>query len=239
MTLTDLVFSSINSPLTILLIVLAAYRMITMLFGLDLDFDMDFDIDVDVDADFDADMDTDTSFDASGLDLEEVSNIEVKKEAIVRNRQKELKWWQVILIYFNFAELPFLFTFTSWIFFWWSITVIGTYITGSYDNSFGLVIFLGAIIPALIINKIFTTPFKSIFKKLERKGVDSLDLLGRKGTLLSNIANDKLGSVKLVVNSDPINVYAKSLKGETIKSGQQVLIIKESKDKKYYYIQSY
>ena len=141
------------------------------------------------------------------------------------------------MIYFNFAELPFLFTFTSWIFFWWSLTVIGTYITGSYDNSFGLVIFLGAIIPALIINKIFTTPFKAIFKKLERKGVDNLDLLGRKGTLLSNITNDKLGSVKLVVNSDPINVYAKSLKGETIKSGQQVLIIKKSKDKKYYYIQ--
>jgi len=237
MTLTDLVFSSINSPLTILLIVLAAYRVITMLFGLDLDFDMDFDIDVD--ADFDADMDTDTSFDVTGLDIEEISNIEIKKDAIVGNKQKELKWWQIILIYFNFAELPFLFTFTSWIFFWWSLTVIGTYITGSYDNSFGLVIFLGAIIPALIINKIFTTPFKAIFKKLERKGVDNLDLLGRKGTLLSNITNDKLGSVKLVVNSDPINIYAKSLKGETIKSGQQVLIIKESKDKKYYYIQSY
>ncbi|PHS06605.1 MAG: hypothetical protein COA88_10390 [Kordia sp.] len=208
-----------------------------MLFGLDLDFDMDFDIDVD--ADFDADMDTDTSFDVTGLDIEEISNIEIKKDAIVGNKQKELKWWQIILIYFNFAELPFLFTFTSWIFFWWSLTVIGTYITGSYDNSFGLVIFLGAIIPALIINKIFTTPFKAIFKKLERKGVDNLDLLGRKGTLLSNITNDKLGSVKLVVNSDPINIYAKSLKGETIKSGQQVLIIKESKDKKYYYIQSY
>ncbi|MFT4849791.1 MAG: hypothetical protein ACI83B_002339 [Sediminicola sp.] len=235
MTLTELVFSSINLPLTILLIVLAAYRIITMLFGLDLDFEMDFDIDVD--ADFDAD--TDTSFDVTGLDIDEISNIEVKKDAIVNNRQKKLKWWQIILIYFNFAELPFLFTFTAWIFFWWSLTVIGTYFTGSYDNSFGLVIFLAAVIPALIINKIFTTPFKAIFKKLERKGVDSLDLLGRKGILLSNISNDKLGSVKLVVNSDPINVYAKSLKGETIKLGQEVLIIKESLDKKYYYIQAY
>jgi hypothetical protein len=235
MTITELVFSSINTPLTILLIVLAAYRIITMLFGLDLDFDMDFDMDVE--ADFETDLES--SFDATGLDLEEVSNIELKKESIVKNRQKKLKWWQIILIYFNFAELPFLFTFTSWIFFWWSLTVIGTYITGSYDNSFGLFIFLGSIIPALFINKIFTSPFKSIFKKLERKGVESLDLLGRKGTLLSNISNDKLGSVKLTVNSDPINVYAKSLKGEKIKIGEQVLIIKESTDKKYFYIQSY
>jgi hypothetical protein len=235
MTITELVFSSINTPLTILLIVLAAYRIITMLFGLDLDFDMDFDMDVE--ADFETDLES--SFDATGLDLEEVSNIELKKESIVKNRQKKLKWWQIILIYFNFAELPFLFTFTSWVFFWWSLTVIGTYITGSYDNSFGLFIFLGSIIPALFINKIFTSPFKSIFKKLERKGVESLDLLGRKGTLLSNISNDKLGSVKLTVNSDPINVYAKSLKGEKIKIGEQVLIIKESTDKKYFYIQSY
>ena len=80
MTLTDLVFSSINTPLTILLIVLAAYRIITLLFGLDLDFDMDFDMDLE--AGFDTEMES--SFDATGLDLEEISNIEVKKEAIVK-----------------------------------------------------------------------------------------------------------------------------------------------------------
>lgn len=231
MTLHDLVFSTINAPLTILLILLAAYRFATMLFGLDLDFDMDFDID--------ADFETDISFDPSGLDLEDVSNIELKNETIVRNKRKELKWWQVLLIYFNFAELPFLFTFTSWIFFWWSITVISTYITKSYDSSFGLILFFAAIIPALILNKIFTTPFKAIFKKLERKGVSALDLIGRKGELLSNISGNKLGSVKLFVNNDPINIYAKSLDGSSIKSGKEILIIKESDDKKYYYIQLY
>ncbi|OSY87914.1 membrane protein [Tenacibaculum holothuriorum] len=231
MTLHDLVFSTINAPLTILLILLAAYRFVTMLFGLDLDFDMDFDID--------ADFDTDASFDASGLDLEDVSNIELKNETIVRNKRKELKWWQVLLIYFNFAELPFLFTFTSWIFFWWAITVISTYLTGSYDNSFGLIFFFAAIIPALILNKIFTTPFKAVFKKLERKGVSALDLIGRKGELLSNISGNKLGSVKLFVNNDPINIYARSLDGSSIESGKEILIIKESDDKKYYYIQLY
>lgn len=56
MTITELVFSSINTPLTILLIVLAAYRIITMLFGLDLDFDMDFDMDVE--ADFETDLES-------------------------------------------------------------------------------------------------------------------------------------------------------------------------------------
>ncbi|MGG8497890.1 hypothetical protein ACQY1Q_15870 [Tenacibaculum sp. TC6] len=227
--LTDLVFSTVNAPLTILLIVLGSYRLFTMLVGLDLDFDIDIDVDID----------TDIDIDSTGVDLEDVTNIELKKEAVVGERRRKLKWWQVILLYFNFVELPFLFTFTSWIFFWWAITVISTYLTHSYNNSFGVIIFLSAILPSLILNKIFTTPFKVFFKKLERKGVESLDLIGRRGILLSNISQEKLGSVKLFVNSDPINIYAKSLHGEEIKSGEEILIIKESSDKKFYYIQSY
>jgi len=225
----DIALTPIILPLTVLLGFLTAYRLITMLFGLDFDFDLDFDIDID----------TDTSFDASGLDLEDVSNIEIKDKAIVGDTKKKLKWWQVLLIYFNFSELPFLFTFTSWIFFWWVLTIIGTYYTNSYDNSFGLIILLVGLIASLIINKIFTNPFKAFFRKLERKGVDALDLLGRKGTLLSNISEEKLGSVKLFVENDPINIYVKSLDGEAIKSGQEVLIIKESSDKKFYYIKTY
>jgi len=237
MTLTDLAFSSINTPLTILLILLGAYRILTMIVGLDLDFDFDFDVDADIDVD--TDFDTGTSLDATAIDLEDISNVELKNETIVGKRPKKLRWWQVFLIYFNFSELPFMFTFTSWIFFWWAITIIGTYYTGSYDNKLGLTIFFAAIIPALILNKIFTTPFKAFFRKLERKGVDALNLLGRKGTLLSNISGEKLGSVKLFIENDPINIYVKSLDGEAMISGEEILIIKESQDKKFYYIKSY
>lgn len=227
--ITDIAFTPINTPLTALLIFLTAYRLITLLLGMDFDFDLDFDIDIDADS----------SLDPSSIDIEDPSNLELKNKAITGSTQKKLKWWQIVLIYFNFSELPFLFTFTSWIFFWWVLTIIGTSYTNSYDNFFGLIIFLSALIPALIINKIFTNPFKSLFKKLERKGVEALDLLGRKGILLSNISNDKLGSVKLFVEDDPINIYAKSLNGESIKVGVEILIIKQSIDKKFYYIKSY
>ncbi len=239
MTLTDLVFSSINMPLTVLLIILGVYRILTMLFGLDLDFDIDVDIDIDIDVDTDLDLDTDTSLDASGIDIEDITNIELKNETIVGRRRRNLKWWQVFLIYFNFSELPFIFTFTGWIFFWWAITLFGTYYTNSYENSFGLLIFFIAMLPALFLNKIFTTPFKALFQKLNRKGDAPLDLIGRTGTLLSNITGDKLGSVKLFVENDPINIYVKSLNGESIPTGNEILIIKQSKDKKFYYIKTY
>lgn len=234
MTLYELVFSPINTPLTIFLIALTVYRIITTIIGLDFDFDVDIDLDIDVDAD----VDMDASIDSTAVDLEEISNVELKNETVVSNRRKSLKWWQVLLIYFNFTELPFMFTLTSWVFFWWFITVLGTYITFSHHNAFGFVIFAAAIIPSLILNKIFTTPFKSVFKKLERKGVDALDLLGRKGVLDSNISGDRMGRVKVKIDDDPILIYGKSLNGEALKSGTEILIIKEDTSKKFYYIKN-
>ena len=225
--LIDLAFTPINTPLSVLLIFLTAYRLITLVLGMDFDFDLDFDIDID------------SSFDPSSIGVDDVSNLELKNKSIAGSSQKKLKWWQIILVYFNFSELPFLFTFTAWIFFWWLLTLVVTYYTNSYDNFWGLIIFILAIIPSLIINKIFTNPFKSLFKKLERKGVKALDLLGRKGVLLSNISSNKLGSAKLFVENDPINIYVKSINGETIETNTEILIIKQSKDSKYYYVKSY
>lgn len=234
MTLYDLVFSPINTPLTLLLIGLTIYRVITTLIGFDFDLDLDLDLDIDVDVD----VDSDVSIDSTGMDLEDVANIELKNETVVRNKRKPLKWWQVGLIYFNFAELPFMFTLTSWIFIWWFITVLGTYLTFSHSNAFGLVVFVLAFFPSLFLNKIFTTPFKSIFRKLERKGVEKLDLIGREGILDSNLSGEKLGRVKIKIESDPLIIYGKSLTGEPLKVGTKILIIKESQDKKYYYVKN-
>jgi len=210
-----------------------------MLSGLDFDLDFDVEVDMDVDIDTDIDIDTDTTLDSSNVSFDDFANAEVKKENILPNRKRDLKWWQVILVYFNFVELPFMFTFTFWILCWWFLTVFFTNFTHSYENSLGFLIFIIAIIPSLILTKLLTTPFKSFFKNFSKKGEEALDLLGRRGILLSNLSGDKLGSIKLIIDSSPINVYAKSLNGEKINSGQEVLIIKESTDKKYYFIKSY
>ncbi|NQY29408.1 MAG: hypothetical protein HRT69_08050 [Flavobacteriaceae bacterium] len=235
--LTDILFSSVNMPLTVLLIILFIYWILTMLSGLD--FDLDFDVEVDMEVEVDTDIELDTTLDSGNVSFDDFANAEVKKENILPNRRKDLKWWQIILVYFNFVELPFMFTFTFWILCWWFLTVFFTNFTHSYENSFGFIIFFIAIIPSLFLTKILTSPFKGFFKNFSKKGEESLDLLGRRATLLSNLSGDKLGSVKLTIDSSPINVYAKSLNGEKINSGQEVLIIKESPDKKYYFIQSY
>nr|WP_256439417.1 OB-fold-containig protein [Aquimarina sp. MMG015] len=235
--LVEIAFSQVNIVLTILMILLILYWLFTMISGVDFDLDVDVDIDVDVDADLD--MDTDSNIEGGNLDFEDIANTEVNKEDIVGKRRKPLKWWQILLIYFNFVGLPFMFTFTCWIFIWWLCTTITTSLTYSYNSDIGFIFFLAAIIPSLLITKVFTTPFKSFFRNLNKDGDAPIDLIGRKGVIQSTISEDKMGSAEVVVEGNPMSIYVKSLNGEQINYNQEILIIKQSGDKNYYYAQSY
>lgn len=198
-----------------------------------LDFEPDFDIDVDVD------MDVDTGIEGGNMDFEDISNTEINQEDVVGKRRKPLKWWQILLIYFNFVGLPFMFTFTFWIFIWWFCTAMITSITGTYDNTIGFVIMLLAILPSLILTKIITTPFKAFFKNLNKDGDAPIDYLGRKATLLSSISEDKMGNAEVKVNGDTLSIYVKSLTGDPLNYGASILIIKRSADRNFYFVQSY
>ncbi len=239
--LSHIVFSPVNCILTILMLLLIVYWLFTMISGVDFEYDVDIDIDADVDVDLevDADVNTHTSIEGGNLDFEDVANAELNKEDVVPNRRKPLKWWQIVLIYFNFVGLPFMFTFTSWIFIWWLCTTITTTLTHTYDNNLGFVIFLAGIIPSLLLTKIFTTPFKSFFTNLNKDGDKPIDLVGRKGKMLSTIKENKMGSAEVVAEGNPMNIYVKSLHGEQINYSENILIIKQSADKNYYYVKTY
>ena len=217
------------------MLILVLYWLFTMISGVD--FDVDFDVDIDVDIDIDADFDT--NIEGGNVDFQDISSTEVNKEDILGKRRKPLTWWQVVLIYFNFVGLPFMFTFTCWIFIWWILTTMITTITLSYENTFGFIIMLLGFFPALILTKIFTTPFKGFFKNLNKDGDLPIDIIGRRGTCLSKIKENKMGSAEIVVENTPLSIYIKSLNGEQINFREPILIIKQSEDKNYYYVQSY
>ncbi|WP_040417111.1 hypothetical protein [Cyclobacterium qasimii] len=227
----DIIFSNVNLPLSIFTIILILYWLLTMISGIDFDLD----IDVDVDAGFEAD----TGLESGNIDFEDVSNAEFNEKDVAGNRRKQLKWWQVFLIYFNFVGLPFMFTFTSFVFAWWFITLTVTTLTHTYSNSLGFIFMMAGFIPALIFTKIFTTPFKRFFKSFNKNGDKAIDFIGRKGTCLSSIEKDKLGNAEFIIDGNPMSVYIKSLNGEKISFREIVLIIKESEDKSFYYAQAY
>lgn len=224
----NILFSEVNITLTVLLIILILYWLATMITGLDFDLDIDVDLDVDVDLD--------PGIEGGNMDFQDVANAEVDREHVVNKRTRKLKWWQVFLIYFNFVGLPFMFTFTFWIFLWWMISITTTSITGSYDNSFGFIIVVSAFIPALILTKVVTAPFKSFFKHLNKDGDIAVDFLGRKALLLSSISGDKLGNAEVIADGNVMSVYVKSLDGSALSFRESVLIIKQSDDKNFFLV---
>ncbi|WP_405226572.1 hypothetical protein [Dokdonia sp. Asnod1-B02] len=230
----EILFSPVNITLTILLSLLLVYWIFTMISGVD--FDLDVDVDIDIDVDVDADIDLDSGLEGGNMDFSDVANAEVDRSHVVNRKRKPLKWWQVVLIYFNFVGLPFMFTFTFWIFIWWFCSLIVTSITGSYENTFGHLIVLAFMIPALFINKIITTPFKSFFKNLNKDGDKAVDFLGRQATLLSTVSGDKMGNAELQADGNTMSIYVKSLDGSELRFRESILIIKQSTDKNYFYV---
>jgi len=229
--LTDILFSEVNITLTVLLILLIVYWIITMIGGLD--YDLDVDIEVDADIDFDA------GIEGGNLDFEDISNAEVNKDDVIGKKRKPLKRWQIFLIYFNFVGLPFMFTFTFWIFVWWFSTTILTTLTGTYENYIGFVIMIALLFPALFINKILATPFKGFFKQLNKDGDAPVDFLGRQAIMLSSISEDKLGNAEVKADGNSHSIYVKSLDRKPLTYGSSVLIIKRSADHTHFLVQSY
>ena len=233
----NIALSPVNIVLTILVILLILYWLFTMISGVD--FDLDIDVDVDVDVETELNFNTNSNIDGGNVDFVDIANTEVNKEDIIENRRKALKWWQIILIFFNFVGLPFMFTFTCWIFIWWISNLLSTSITGSYNNSLGYILFIAGIIPSLFLTKFLTTPFKSFFKNLNQDGDNPIDITGRTGVLFSTILEDKMGSAQVLAEGVPMSIYVKSLGGEKLEYKQKILVIKQSDDKNFYFVKEY
>lgn len=226
----EIAFSSVNIILSILVLLLIVYWLFTMISGIDFDLDIDVDVDIDVDAD----VDIDTSLDATSIS--ELVNAEINKQDVVKGSRNQLAWWQSVLLYFNFVGLPFMFTFTCWIFIWWLCTVVSTTLTESYNTSYGYTLLLLGILPSLVLTKIFTTPFKSFFKNLNPDGDKPTNLTGKKGVMLSKITGEKMGSAEVIADGNPLSIYARSFDGKTINYQERIVVVKRSNDKSFYWV---
>jgi len=229
----NLIFSEVNIVLTVAVIILLLYWILTAISGIDFDFDADIDLDVDMDVDIDTDIDIS---EGGNMDFEDIASNEIDKDHIRSKRRKPLKWWQVFLVYFNFVGVPFMFTLTAWFFIWWSLTTLTTSLTGSANNAFGFVLMFILLLPSLFITKLFTTPFKMFFKNLNKDGDKAADFLGREAILASTISGDKMGNAEVIADENPMSIYVKSLDGSEIRFREKVLIIEQSLDKNYFLV---
>lgn len=237
----DLVFSYVNAPISVFLIGMLFYWLLVILGALDihiLDFDVHKHIEIDKHIEFDKDIVPNKDFQVDkDIHLKDLANAEASRN--IRKSNRKISKTKAFLVFFNFAELPFMLVFTLLITAWWFFSVSFTYFTHTYNHNTGFILFLIALIPALITTKVVTNPLKRFFKHFNSSGDNPLELLGREATLQTTIDNDKIGMAELNIEGNPIKIYVKSINKEAIQNGSKVLIIQQSEDKKIFFVEPY
>lgn len=209
--LIEISFSPVNAFFTIMSIIMIIYWILVIIAGLDPDL-----LSVDFDS---ADVDTDAHFDGDGH----------------THDNSFLK----VLEYFNFDELPLMFIITIIFFSMWFVGVNISYYAGIESTLVGFLLLIPNFILSLFVVKIFSKPIGYFYKQVNHKGEPEIDFLGRRCTVVSAIEQHKTGQLQLVVNGDPIKLYARSNTEEILAAGQQAVIVGESPDKKYYIVEKF
>ena len=212
--LIEISFSPVNAFFSIMSIIMVLYWLLVIIAGLDPDlFSVDFDA-ADIDADFDSDVTgSENAAEGSGF--------------------------MRVLEYFNFDELPLMFIITIIFFSMWFIGVNVTYYIGIESIWLGILLLIPNFIVSLFIVKLLSKPLGYLYRQVNHKGEPEIDFLGRRCSVVSAIAHDKIGQVELTVNGDPIKIYAKSNTEEKLVAGQQAVIVGESEDRKFYLVEKF
>ncbi len=139
------------------------------------------------------------------------------------------------LKYLNLDVIPITFFLTLTLLFTWAINVNLQYFLG-LSGWVTFVTVLPAFMLSMHITKFVTLPFKSFFKEFNYKGEEPHNFIGMVALLKTNLADDKVGMVEIVIDNDPIKLMVKSLNGHKIIADNLVKIVERSSDNKYYYI---
>ncbi len=212
--LIEISFSPVNAFFTVMSILMIVYWVLVIIAGIDPDlFSIDFDS---------ADVETNFDNDISGTENAGEGNSFMKT-----------------LEYFNFDELPLMFILTIIFFSMWFMGVNISYYLGVESTLLGFLLLIPNFILSLFIVKLFSKPLGYLYKQLNHKGEPEIDFLGRRCSVVSTVTQIKTGQIQLLVNGDPIKIYARSNTADKINAGEQAVIVGESEDKKYYLIEKF
>lgn len=148
-------------------------------------------------------------------------------------------FWNGMLKFFYIGELPIIFIITLVVFSMWLINVNVTAILGISDNIIGFAVYLPGFVASMMVTKVIGRPFVKLYSMFNHKGEEPIDFIGKTGRVLSPMSGERLGQLEIFVLNDIIKVYAKSIDGESIQYNDTVIILEESPDKKFFFVQKY
>lgn len=212
-----------NAVMTVVMGIFVVYWIFTLVVGAgldNLDLNVSFDADtpdispdIDIDGDIDADADTDVHI------------------------GKEIGFFMNFLQFMNIGKVPFMlilsiFTFLMWI----STLIVTTVLHITLPGTLSLLILLPLFIVCIPLTKLVTTPLGKVFKAIGYEGEKEIDFFGSSGKMLSDIEGKKIGTAEFIIDENPIKLNVVSLNGDKLSYGDYVLIIRESDDRKIYYV---
>ena len=206
-----------NAIMTVLTGISLFYWLFTMLMGDGIDFG-----------------DADVNFE--GADLQDIGASQDLDAATDSNVKPS--FFAKALDFINIGKAPMMVIVTLFKFIGWILTIASSLLfeLGKYGAK-SVLILLPILLLTYLLMHYVTIPVVKLYKKVGYAGEEAIDFLGRMGIMKSTIQGDNLGSMEIRIKEDLIRLNVKSMNGTKINYGDEVIVLNEDKNKKYYLVQ--
>lgn len=162
-------------------------------------------------------IDTDADF-----QMGDVTDVDASAET-----DGDVSFGSKVLEFINVGKMPLMVIVTLFKFIGWILTLLSSIFLGLANWGLKSVLIL---IPVFLITFIImhyaTKPLVKMYKNLGYNGEESIDFLGRTGTLKSTIENGRIGILEVAIQKDVFRLNVKSRSGNRIEYGSEVMIMK-------------
>ncbi|RFP65964.1 DUF1449 family protein [Hymenobacter lapidiphilus] len=146
-----------------------------------------------------------------------------------------------VLVFFNLERVP-LMVFVSFVVLpWWVGSILANHYLGNEGLLVGAVLLVPLLVGSLLIAKVLTTPFISLFAALEKESEGTNSPLGKVCTLLLPATHEQLGQASVRLRKGAplmLNVRAASQSAE-LRKGDTALIIDYDQLRRCYLIEPF
>lgn len=206
----ELSFTAANILPTVLLLFTMLYWVVFMLGFLDFSF-LDIGHEVEADLNMEGDMDHDIG-------------------------HKETGFGGKFLDFFNIGAVPFMVFFSAFSLFYWTASILGNYYWAEGSTLKIVAVLAAGLIPAMLSAKLFTQPFRKVFRSLNT-GEPQINLIGQVCTLDLGIEPGKLGQAMLIHRNKHILVSVKGPDSSRIPKGSKVVVMEKLNDADIYLVE--
>jgi hypothetical protein len=168
----------------------------------------------------------------------EAFDIDIDIETEV-NTDMSAGWLNHVLYFFNLGQVPLMLFLSFLALPMWLMAIIVTDLLGQNSVVLSFALLLPNFVLSLLIAKILTQPFVTLFDKLEREAEDNIQIIGKVCRVMLNASEDKLGQARLEEHGSVLVLNVLTRKGTTLQKGQTGLVIDYVAEKGCYVIEPY